>query len=267
MNALPFNPLQLREVFHLEFLRRLGGKLSPKSYAVKGGVNLRFFFGSVRYSEDMDLDIAAPDVDRLKALVTGILSSPAFSDQLRPFGIREIRPPHMERAKQTETTQRFKVHLLTVSGEDLFTKVEFSRRGFKGTTGVDIVSDTILRSYRMTPVWVPHYNLSSAIAQKTEALAGRPVVQARDIFDLHILISRIGPEPAAAAVPGRALCRKAQERVFEAEFVLFRDTVLDYLSLDDRTRFDRPEVWDDIKLRVSGYLEDLCERPTKRTAD
>jgi hypothetical protein len=41
----------------------------------------------------MDLDVASPDVDRLKGLVGGILSSPAFTDQLRPFGIREIRPP------------------------------------------------------------------------------------------------------------------------------------------------------------------------------
>jgi hypothetical protein len=43
MNAFIFDPFQLREIFHLEFLRRLGGKLSPKSYALKGGVNMRFF--------------------------------------------------------------------------------------------------------------------------------------------------------------------------------------------------------------------------------
>jgi len=260
MNGFIFDAFQLREIFHLEFLRRLGGKLSPKSYAVKGGINMRFFFGSVRFSEDMDLDITSPDVDRLKGLVKGILSSPAFTDQLRPFGIREIRPPDMARAKQTETTQRFKVHLLTMAGEDLSTKVEFSRRGFKGTTVVDIVADSILQSYRMTPIWVPHYDLSSAIAQKTEALASRPAAQARDIFDLHVLIARIGPKPSAAKVSSHALCRKARERVFEVDFAVFRDTVLSYLSIDDRAYFDRPEVWDDIKLRVARYLEALCER-------
>lgn len=43
-------------------------------------------------------------------------------------------------------------------------------------------------------------------------------------------------------------------------FAVFRDTVLSYLSIDDRAHYDRPEVWDDIKLRVARYLEGLGER-------
>jgi hypothetical protein len=50
--------LQQREVFHLEFLRWFGRKLDYRYYALKGGVNMRLFFGSMRYSEDMDLDLA-----------------------------------------------------------------------------------------------------------------------------------------------------------------------------------------------------------------
>lgn len=38
-----YGPLEFREVFHLEFLRRLGGKLEPKFFCLKGGANLRFF--------------------------------------------------------------------------------------------------------------------------------------------------------------------------------------------------------------------------------
>jgi predicted nucleotidyltransferase component of viral defense system len=260
MNSVGIDSFQLREIFHLEFLRRLGGKLSPKSYAVKGGANLRFFFGSVRFSEDMDLDVVSPDVDRLKNLVGGILSSPSFTDQMRSYGLKEIKPPDMARAKQTETTQRFKVHLITPAGEDLFTKIEFSRRGFKGTTVVDIVADSILQSYRMTPIWVPHYDLSSAIVQKIEALAARPVTQARDIFDLQVLTSRIGPGPSTVKVSSRSLCRKALDRIFEVEYTVFRDTVLSYLSIDDRAPYARPESWDDIKLRVARYVEDVCEQ-------
>ena len=48
-----YNSLQLREVFHLEFLRWLGRSVKSEAYAVKGGVNLRLFFRSFRYSEDM----------------------------------------------------------------------------------------------------------------------------------------------------------------------------------------------------------------------
>ena len=42
--------LQIREVFHMEFLRVLGKKIKPSYYALKGGVNLRLFFHSIRYS-------------------------------------------------------------------------------------------------------------------------------------------------------------------------------------------------------------------------
>ncbi|GEM_PF-6279915 len=44
MEDIVYNSLQLREVFHLEFLRWFGGKMKAKYYAVKGGANLRFFF-------------------------------------------------------------------------------------------------------------------------------------------------------------------------------------------------------------------------------
>jgi len=48
-----YNSLQQREIFHLEFLRWFGRKADPKHYALKGGVNMRFFFGSIRYSEEI----------------------------------------------------------------------------------------------------------------------------------------------------------------------------------------------------------------------
>lgn len=48
---------QTVELFHLLFLQQLGTRLEKKLYALKGGCNLRFFFRSVRYSEDLDLDV------------------------------------------------------------------------------------------------------------------------------------------------------------------------------------------------------------------
>lgn len=49
---------QAVEVFHLIFLRALVAKGEDKSLiALKGGCNLRFYFGSIRYSEDIDFDV------------------------------------------------------------------------------------------------------------------------------------------------------------------------------------------------------------------
>jgi predicted nucleotidyltransferase component of viral defense system len=52
-----WNERQTIEIFHLLFLRAFGARVDKSLFALKGGCNLRFFFKSVRYSEDMDLDI------------------------------------------------------------------------------------------------------------------------------------------------------------------------------------------------------------------
>ncbi len=48
---------QKREVFHFLFLEKLLKVSDPKLYILKGGVNLRFFFHSPRYSEDMGIAV------------------------------------------------------------------------------------------------------------------------------------------------------------------------------------------------------------------
>jgi len=255
MNTSVLTPLQLREIFHLEFLRRLSGKLDSKTFAVKGGSNLRFFFQSVRYSEDMDLDVRGLGVDRLKDIVIQILRSPGFGDSLRPFGIVETRPPDIARAKQTDTTQKLKVHLLTRAGEDLYTKIEFSRRGFKGTTLVESVSDAALYEYKIPPLWAPHYDLFSTMSQKIEALSSRAAIQARDIFDLHILIPRLGDDRSVGVITGRDTLRNARDRVFDVGFDQFRDTILAYLDPEDQGRFNDAGIWDGIRMQVADFLE------------
>ena len=253
------NSLELREVFHLEFLRWLGRKVKSNLYALKGGTNLRFFFNSLRYSEDMDLDVNGIAVDILKDIVMKILKAPSFQDTLRPFGIERVAPPDVGRAKQTETTQRFKVHLMTFSGEDLFTKVEFSRRGFAGDIAVQGVSDYVLRAYKLPPLLVPHYGIRSAVAQKVKALSTRAVVQARDIFDIYVLSSQYEASGAAKAhlSLNKAVSTKAHERVFEVNFEQFRDTVISYLSGEDRKTYDSGSSWDEIKLKTANFIEKL----------
>lgn len=250
-----YNQLQLRELFHIEFLRWMSGKIKTDNYALKGGANLRLFFKSIRYSEDMDLDIREIIVGNLKALAMKILLSPSFNDTLRPFGIERIIPPDISKAKQTETTQRFKIHLITSSGEDLFTKIEFSRRGFKDKAVVEPVSDNILRAYKMTPLLVSHYDIQSAVAQKIGALAGRSIIQARDIFDLYMLSSQYTPKKTDILDKNRLT--KAHDNIFEISFAQFRDSVLSYLNPEDRASYESADSWDEIKLRTANFIAEL----------
>jgi len=242
----------------LEFLRYFGRRVKPDFYALKGGVNLRFFFNSIRYSEDMDLDARGIEVRTLKDYVMGILQMPAFQDNLKPFGIKQIIPPAIEHAKQTETTQRFKIHLITSADVDLFTKIEFSRRGISGEVGVQTPSGLLLRQYKITPILVPHYDIHSAVMQKIKALAGRTAIQARDIFDLYGLNSQYSPSKAKKAMPiDKKVFSKAYQHVFEVKFEVFRDTVVVYLALEDQPVYNNPSAWEEIRLKTAGFIEQI----------
>ncbi|MCX6563298.1 MAG: nucleotidyl transferase AbiEii/AbiGii toxin family protein, partial [Candidatus Aminicenantes bacterium] len=100
-----FNSLQSVEVFHLIFLSCLGRKLDKQKWALKGGCNLRFFFRSPRYSDDMDLDVQAIPVDILRIKVNSIISGMPFKMMLE---VRGIAIEHVTEHKQTETTQRWR---------------------------------------------------------------------------------------------------------------------------------------------------------------
>ncbi len=251
-----FDHLRRREVFHLAFLRALARSVPLSAFVLKGGSNLRFFFGSIRYSEDMGLDAAGIEVHVLRDKVMAILTSPVLADTLRTYGIERIVPPAISRAKQTETVQRFKVHLITSAGEDLSTKVEFSRRGMDSPLRPEAISASVLAAYRMTPLIVPHYTALAAARQKIRALASRQHVQGRDIFDLYTLSTH--PEVAnvnlADGLP-RSVVRVARERIFAVGYEQYRDTVVAFLGPDDRAAHDSSQVWDEIRLRAVALLE------------
>lgn len=257
MRIEKYTPLQLREIFHLEFLRWLGRKVDASHYALKGGANLRFFYGSIRYSEDMDLNARVVRTDTLRDKVMQILRSSAFQNTLKPFGIKEIVPPEISKSKQTTTTQRFKIHLISPRNEDFFTKVEFSRREFDNNIKIESVSSIILLEYKLAPVLVPHYDITSAISQKLKALAARKIIQARDAFDLYLLSSQIGLSDKKGVKTDLLTAKKASENILEISFDQFRDTVVSYLSAEDQKIYDSPRIWDEIKLKTADFIGEL----------
>src|SRR2546428_11060054 len=101
-------PAQPVEHFHLLFLAQLGIRLDKKLYALKGGCNLRFFWKSIRYSQDIDFDVHTIAQQTLQKNVKQILDAPGFRQILRSFKIQLTK---VSEPKQTSTTQRWKVHL------------------------------------------------------------------------------------------------------------------------------------------------------------
>ncbi len=74
---------QAIEIFHLLFLRAFGARVDKALFALKGGCNLRFFLKSIRYSEDMDLDIHTMSSGALQSNVDRVLESASFAQTLR----------------------------------------------------------------------------------------------------------------------------------------------------------------------------------------
>ena len=65
--------VQIIELFHISFLASLGRRLDPARYVLKGGANLRYFFDSVRYSADIDLDLLGVPAWNLEKKVDDLL--------------------------------------------------------------------------------------------------------------------------------------------------------------------------------------------------
>ncbi len=251
-----YTHLQQREVFHLVFLRQFIKRIRLDTYAIKGGCSLRFFFNSIRYSEDMDIDIQNIEVYKLKEIVVDILQLKTFQIALKPFQIDTIIPPNVETAKQTETVQRFKIHLLTSAGVDLFTKIEFSKRKLEDKRALSAVDENILYAYKQAPLIISHYQIDMAMKQKISALMNRASPQARDIFDMYILHTQVQKSNLNALIKSFSSkeLKSVQEIIFSINYEIFRDSVCSYLSDVDRAYYAKPEMWERIQLKTSEIL-------------
>lgn len=250
----PPSPIQVVEVFHLVFLRMLEAKVDRSLYVVKGGVNLRAWFGSPRYSEDLDLDVLRGESFELRDKVHALLRAPAFQSLLRAQRVAVARTTT---PKQTETTQRWKFQL-TAAGHvgGLHTKVEFSRRGSEEEYSLEPVLAEIVRPYGIPAPTVNHYTAAAAVRQKIGALAGRRVPQARDIWDLDHLFrtSRTNPRPLATATA--RILDAALERVMDLPYEAFKAQVVPFLPADQQGLYGTAEAWQKIQdLVVERLLE------------
>lgn len=237
------------EVFHLLFLDSLGKRIDKKFYALKGGCNLRFFLKSIRYSQDLDLDIQIINKHTLEKAVNLILDSLQFKLLLAS---KQIEIQRISFLKQTETTQRWKINLLILPSETMLnTKIEFSRRGLDDEILFGPIDSMITRLYSLTPILVNHYSFDAAFRQKVQALISRSYTQARDIFDLyHLLNCGIHPK---LDITQKNLAL-AKEHAFQVGFADFCSQVLSFLPFEYHKIYNNSKMWDEIVLRVVEAL-------------
>ncbi|MEW6059411.1 MAG: nucleotidyl transferase AbiEii/AbiGii toxin family protein [Actinomycetota bacterium] len=242
------------EFFHLTFLQVLQARLDRARYVVKGGANLRYFFDSRRYSEDIDLDAVEIEPWKLEEKVDGVLASPTTEMLLRTGGlaVQDITKP-----EQTPTTQRWKPSI-AVSGRraPVHTKIEFSHRSADPRRILDAVPDRVVAPYALRAPTLLHYTADAAIEQKIGALAHRSETQARDVFDLELLLRGHRDAVRAEDIEPQIL-DVALERTLELPFDAFRDQVVRFLDPEAVELYDDRAAWDQTQAFVAERLMEL----------
>ena len=247
--------LQHVECFHLVFLRLLESRLDRSTWAVKDGVNLRAWFGSLRYSEDLDIDALRGSSHALQARVDKLLASAAFRDMLAAQGLYLAR---VSKPKQTETTQRWKFEIRAEGASlPLHTRVEFSRRGSEEECVLEPVRAEIVRPYGLSAPTANHYTARSAVRHKIQALAGRVETQARDIWDLEWLLRTTGADPRPLTPALSKAAAVALERALSLPFEAFKAQVVPFLARDHQELYETPEAWASICGLVVDRLAEL----------
>lgn len=245
---------QTVELFHLLFLQQLGTRIDKKLYALKGGCNLRFFFRSIRYSEDLDLDVQTVAKETLRKNVNQILEFRGFTHILQSH---RLAISFFSAPKQTATTQRWKIHLRLVDdGSEWPTKIEFSRRGFRAGIAFEPIDPEIIRRHRLPSILATHYTLESAFTQKVEALIHRTETQARDIFDLNLLLGAGAQGRELPATVKQNLTR-ACEQASGISFDDFQGQVVAYLAPEYQDYYGTPDAWEKLQENVIAKLEVL----------
>jgi hypothetical protein len=104
----------------------------------------------------------------------------------------------------------------------------------------------------LSPLLCSHYNREAALLQKIRALVDRSETQARDVFDLDLLLA------GSTALP--RLTREDRDAVIErassVDADAFRAQVVAFLAPEQQTLYAERSVWTDMVGRVVALARD-----------
>ena len=216
-------------------------------YAVKGGCNLRFFFKSIRYSKDLDLDVHTTAKETLRKNVNQILKFPGLAQHSARTAWKSASfPPSLNK---TETTQRWKIHLRADTWKRAaVTKIEATDAAFDERVPSK-PSIQRLRGFTAWPILTTHWLhvVRQAFAQKAGRNPDSPCRNSSATCSISLLLD--------AGATGSALLAETREKghtVRNAIYLRYDDfigQVVAYLTLQyqeftaSRVTWDKLQEW------------------------
>jgi predicted nucleotidyltransferase component of viral defense system len=247
---------QAIECFHLAFLNVLPSHARREVYVVKGGANLRYFFHSHRYSEDIDFDAVAGEGWKLEEQVDAALAAKALELQLRRHGIVLSDP---NKSKQTGTTRRWKPQLLAGFDNPISTRVEFRFRSVDERFDLESVDESVVKPYGLLRPSLQRYRATAALEQKIDALALRAETQARDVFDLDWLFRNYRDAVDASSI-NLARAGQAAETCAILTYDSYQSQVVPFLDPPIAELYGSEDAWVQMQTAVFEELTTINAR-------
>ena len=99
-----------------------------------------------------------------------------------------------------------------------------------------------------------HYPAPIVWRQKIGAILSRTTSQARDIFDLYLLLEAGLKSTSALTRNKKPDLAQIRENVLAVDFGQFKSQVVSYLESDLQPHYDSEETWDAMRWRVIEAL-------------
>jgi hypothetical protein len=167
--------------------------------------------------------------------------------------IADLEVAEFSKPKQTTTTRRWKIAIASPDHpRPVRTKIEFSNRNGDSRHRLEALPAEVVAPYALRPPRIQHYVDGAPAEQKVKALTGRSETQARDVFDLDLLLRRQALDPGSL---DPELCRQAADIALAMPFAAYRDQVLPFLDSEGLELYGSEEAWEQMQTFVAGQLE------------
>ncbi len=100
--------------------------------------------------------------------------------------------------------------------------------------------------------------VDTALAQKIAALAARTEPQARDVFDLQLLLARTDARSPDLSHLRKRTIADAIERAMGISYDEYRSKVVAYLDPEHAELYEDPTAWDAMQDMVVSRLQELA---------